>query len=412
MRVAGKGLLDRGQTVGFRFDGRDYTGFEGDTLASALLAAGVRVVGRSFKYHRPRGIMCAGSEEPNALVSVGQGAALVPNVRATMQEIFPDLVARSQNRWPSLAMDVMAVNDLLSPFLSAGFYYKTFMWPRSFWEKLYEPAIRRAAGLGALSGLHNDENYEKAWAHCDLLVIGAGPAGLMAALTAGRSGADVILADEDARMGGRLLAESEEVAGKPGALWVAEVLAELQGLPNVRLMSRTTVTGAYDGGTFGALERVGLHLGAAPKGLARECFWRIVARRAILATGALERPIAFAMNDRPGIMMAGAVRAYLNRWGVAAGQSVALFGNNDDAHRTARDLAAAGVKVAAVVDVREDVPQVGDWPVFAGAQVVGTRGRLGLREISVRTAAGQVERITADCLAVSGGWNTTLHLAC
>ncbi len=412
MRIAGKGIIDRARTIGFRFDGRDHTGFEGDTLASALLAGGVRLMGRSFKYHRPRGVMTAGSEEPNALVTLGQGARQVPNVRATMQEIFAGLDARSQNCWPSLAFDMGQVNDLLAPFFSAGFYYKTFMWPRSFWEKLYEPAIRRAAGLGSLSRQHNDEAYEKVWAHCDLLVIGAGPAGLMAALTAGRAGASVILADEDSRMGGRLLAEVEEVGGKPGPLWVDEVLAELAALPNVRLMPRTTVTGAYDHGTYGALERVGLHLAQPPADLPRECFWRIVARRAVLASGALERQIAFPMNDRPGIMTAGAVRAYLNRWGVAPGRSVAVFGNNDDAHRTARDLAQAGVRVAALIDVRPDMAQSGDWPVFAGAAVTGTRGHLGLRSLTVRTDGGAEERIEADCLAVSGGWNPALHLTC
>jgi sarcosine oxidase subunit alpha len=412
MRVAGKGIIDRAQTVGFRFDGRDYTGFEGDTLASALLSGGVRLFGRSFKYHRPRGVMTAGAEEPNALVTVGLGAAQVPNVRATVQEIYSGLEARSQNRWPTLSFDLMAVNDLAHPFIGAGFYYKTFMWPRSFWEKLYEPAIRRAAGLGALSGRHNEDHYEKAYAFCDLLVIGAGPAGLIAALAAGRAGAQVILADEDSRLGGRLLAEVEEVGGKPGHLWAAEVIAELQGLPNVRLMPRTTVTGAYDGGTFGALERVGLHLADPPKDLPRECFWRITARRAILASGAHERQIAFPMNDRPGIMAAGAVRAYLNRWGVAAGRSVALFANNDDAHRTARDLAGAGIRIAAVIDVRDQAPAAGDWPVFTGAAVTGTRGRLGLSEITVRTADGSERRIESDCLAVSGGWNPALHLTC
>ncbi|MCB1390443.1 MAG: (2Fe-2S)-binding protein, partial [Rhodobacteraceae bacterium] len=315
MRIDGKGLVDRATPVRFRFDGRDHSGFRGDTLASALLASGVRLLGRSFKYHRPRGVITAGSEEPNALVTVGQGAAQVPNVRATMQEIHHRLEARTQNCWPSVGFDVLAINDLAAPFLGAGFYYKTFMWPRQFWEAVYEPMIRRAAGLGRLSGRHNDEVYEKAWAFCDLLVIGSGPAGLMAALCAARAGANVILAEEDMRMGGRLLGETHEIDGQPGSDWAAAVVGELAAMANVRLMTRTTVTGAYDGGAYSALERVGLHLADPPAALPRECLWRIVARRAVLAAGAHERPIAFPDNDRPGVMMAGAVRAYLNRWG-------------------------------------------------------------------------------------------------
>ncbi len=411
MRVEGKGLVNRATPMAFTFDGQSFLGCEGDTLASALLANDVRLVARSFKYHRPRGIWSAGSEEPNALVTVGTGAAQTPNVRATMQELYDGLAARSQNRWPSLARDVGAVNDLLSPFLGAGFYYKTFMWPRAFWEKLYEPAIRRAAGLGALSGQHDTARYDRAWAFCDVLVIGAGPTGLMAALTAAEAGADVILADEDSLMGGRLNGETHEVGGEAGHLWAAHVVARLRGMKNVRLMPRTTVTGAYDQGTFGALERVSLHTAAPHPDAPLETFWRIVARRAILAAGALERPIAFPSNDRPGIMSAAAVRTYLNRYGVAPGKAVTVFCNNDDAHRTARDLADAGVKVAAVIDSREGVEVSGDFPVFTGAEVVGTGGRHGLQEITIRHAGGQ-RSIWTDCLAVSGGWNPTVHLTC
>ncbi len=207
MRIDGKGIIDRTKPLHFRFDGREYPAFRGDTVASALLANGVRLVGRSFKYHRPRGILTAGSEEPNALVEVFGKTNQTPNVRATVQEVFTGLVTRSQNRMGSLRFDLLAVNDLVSPFLSAGFYYKTFMWPRAFWEKLYEPMIRRAAGLGSLSGRHDEGVYEKAFAFCDLLVIGAGPAGLMAALTAARAGAEVILAEETPLLGGRLLSE-------------------------------------------------------------------------------------------------------------------------------------------------------------------------------------------------------------
>ena len=410
MRIDGKGIIDRTKPLHFRFDGREYPAFRGDTVASALLANGVRLVGRSFKYHRPRGILTAGSEEPNALVEVFGKTNQTPNVRATVQEVFTGLVTRSQNRMGSLRFDLLAVNDLVSPFLSAGFYYKTFMWPRAFWEKLYEPMIRRAAGLGSLSGRHDEGVYEKAFAFCDLLVIGAGPAGLMAALTAARAGAEVILADETPLLGGRLLSEGGTIGAEPAAIWAAGVEAELRSLPNVRIMTRTTVTGAYDGGTYGALERVGLHKSARPN-LPRECFWRIVAGRTILASGAMERPIAFPMNDRPGVMLASAVRTYLNRYGVATGKRVTLFANNDHARATARDLIAAGVQVAAIIDPRPDASSLEDCPVHLGAEVVDTRGRHGLREITVRKGRDEF-RIETDCLAISGGWNPTLHLTC
>ena len=405
----GGGLIDRSTEISFTFNGKAMRGYPGDTLASALLANGQRLVGRSFKYHRPRGIFTAGSEEPNALVELRKGAAQEPNTRATVAELFDGLSARSQNHRGSLEFDLMAVTDLLSPFLSAGFYYKTFMWPRAFWEKLYEPAIRASAGLGRLSMEEDPDTYDKGYLHCDLLVIGAGPSGLMAALAAARTGARVIVADEDFVMGGRLNAETLEVDGASGADWAAGVVAELAAMSNVRLMPRSTVYGAYDHGITACWSAAPIiwHQAAASPG---RCCGVVYARHAVLAAGATERPIAFGNNDRPGVMLAGAVRAYANRWGVAPGRRVAVFTNNDDGWRTAADLAAKGVEVPAVIDTR-DAPAVCDVPGarhMRGAAVMDTKGRKGLRQITLTD--GQM--IDVDCLAVSGGWNPNVHLTC
>jgi heterotetrameric sarcosine oxidase alpha subunit len=396
-RITG-GQIDRSQTIRFQFDGLPYIGHPGDTLASALLANGVRLMGRSFKYHRPRGVISAGSEEPNAIVELRTGARQEPNTRATTVELFDGLEAKSQNCWPSLKFDALAINDRLSPFFAAGFYYKTFMWPAALWEKLYEPMIRRAAGLGSLSKLDDPDDYDKGFLHCDLLVIGAGPAGLSAALTAGRAGARVILADEDFRMGGRLNAETFAVADMAGADWAVQAVAELASLPNVRLMTRTTVMGAFDHGIYGAVERVSDHLAVPMAGKPRQILWRIYTGRVILAGGAIERPIAFENNDRPGIMMAGALRAYANRWGVAVGDRVAVFTNNDDGLRTVSDLRAKGLDVA-VIDAR------------AGDEVIDSAGRLGLKSITVRRSNGAVEVLKVSALGVSGGWNPNLNIA-
>ncbi|MCY3996926.1 MAG: sarcosine oxidase subunit alpha family protein [Rhodobacter sp.] len=406
------GLISRDRTLNFTFDGRNYQGHPGDTLASALLANGVRLMGRSFKYHRPRGPLTAGSEEPNALVHLRSGARQEPNTRATVTELYDGLEARSQNAWPSLKFDALAVNDCLSNFLTAGFYYKTFMWPAIFWEKIYEPVIRRAAGLGEISFEDDPDVYDKGFLHCDLLIIGAGPAGLSAALTAGRAGARVILAEEDLRPGGRLLAETSPLSDQSGATWAERVRGELVAAGNVRFMPRTTVIGAFDHGIYGAVERVSDHLPQPEAGKPRQVLWRIYSKRAILAAGATERPIAFANNDRPGVMLAGAMRAYVNRWAATPAQDVALFTNNDDGHRTARDLIAKGVNLAAVVDVRPNAPKVDGAALFAGAEVIDSSGRLGLKSIRIRLRNGETRDISCGALAVSGGWNPNVHLTC
>jgi len=416
-RLAEGGLIDRTQSLRFRFDGQDYTGLAGDTLASALLANGVRLVGRSFKYHRPRGILSAGSEEPNALATLRSGAQREPNSRMTVTELFDGLEAESQNRFPSLRHDLLAINNLVSPLLSAGFYYKTFMWPAAFWEKLYEPIIRRAAGLGRASTAPDPDHYEKATVFCDVLVIGAGPAGLAAALAAAQGGARVILCDEDCRPGGRALVERRLIDGKPVAHWAQDMTTAFTALPHATLMTRTTVFGAYDHGTYGAVERVADHLAAPQLHQPRQRLWRIIARRTILAAGAVERPLVFPGNDRPGVMLAGAVRSYLNRWAVAPGSRAVVFANNDDAARTLADLAAAKVSVAAWVDPRTDIPaavrraaEAAGAVVHAGAVVEATRGGTALRGVSLRDAAGRSTAVDCDLLAMSGGWNPTLHL--
>jgi sarcosine oxidase subunit alpha len=415
-RLPSGGRVDRAQSLSFRFDGRLYHGYQGDTLASALLANGVRLIGRSFKYHRVRGILSAGSEEPNALVELRTGARREPNTRATVIELYDGLEAASQNRWPSLRADLLSVAAPLAPFMSVGFYYKTFMWPASFWEKVYEPLIRRAAGLGRAADGADPDHYEKAYAFCDVLVIGGGPAGLAAALAAGRSGARVILCNEDFEFGGRLLSERREIDGRDAADWLGAALAELRGLPEVTLMPRTTVFGLYDQNTFAAVERVADHLPVPPAHQPRQRMWHIVAKRAVLAAGAIERPLVFGGNDRPGVMLAGAVLSYVNRFGVAPGRVAVVATSGDDGWRTAADLAAAGVQVEAVVDSRRSIERAraGDalnaTRVIAGGHVIRTLGRRAVRAVEVLDGAGAIQRIACDLVAMSNGWNPTVHL--
>ncbi|MFZ8991577.1 MAG: 2Fe-2S iron-sulfur cluster-binding protein, partial [Candidatus Puniceispirillaceae bacterium] len=346
--------IDRNKPVQFTFDGRSYTGFAGDTLASALLANDVHLVGRSFKYHRPRGILSAGSEEPNALIRLGKRAYAEPNLRATQIEIFDGLYAESQNRMPSLKFDIGAINSVLGRFFPAGFYYKTFMWPASMWMS-YEHVIRHAAGLGKAADDHNDpDRYEKTHAHCDVLVAGGGAAGLMAAMQAAKGGARVILADEQNEFGGWLLGEANISIGDVPALdWISTMLADLAAMPNVTLLPRTTVFGYMDHNYLTLNERVTDHLPSRPAHLPRQRLWKVRAKQVIIAQGAHERPLVFAGNDLPGVMLAGAVRTYINRYGVCPGRRAIVVCNNDDAYRTALDLCHAGADVV-ITDLRND----------------------------------------------------------
>ena len=277
-RLATGGRIDRSRTISFTFDGARYTGHPGDTLASALLAHGVVLMGRSFKYHRPRGVISAGSEEPNALVGVTRDRArFSPNFRATQIELYEGLVAESQNRWPNLGFDIGVVNNLFSRFIPAGFYYKTFMWPRSAWDKLYEPVIRKAAGLGEAPTLPDPDTYQNRYAHCEVLIVGAGPAGIAAALTAAEGGERVFLIDEQAEPGGSLLAEREAtIDGKSAAEWLESSIAKLKSFANVTLLTRTNAFAYNAHNMICANERLtdpgsrrdsGARLGRTPAGL-------------------------------------------------------------------------------------------------------------------------------------------------
>lgn len=423
-RLAHGGRIDRSKPLAFTFDGKAYPGYAGDTLASALIASGVHLMGRSFKYHRPRGFLTAGPDEPNALVGVGPDEArYTPNLRATVVELHDRLVAESQNRWPSLRFDIGAVNDRLSRFLVAGFYYKTFMWPKSFWHKVYEPKIRAAAGLGRAPTTPDAARYTQLYAHTEVLVVGAGPAGLAAALAASDGGAKVMLVDEQPELGGSLLHDLTSVIdGRPAWEWVASVSAELAARPNVTVLTRATVFGYTPHNMLGVVERVTDHLANPDPKLPRERLWHVRAKEVVLACGAIERPIVFPDNDRPGVMLADAARAYANRWATRPGERAVVVTANDAAYRAALDLKAAGVEIALVADLRADPTgpiveeaRAAGLRIEPSSTISGTRGRLRVKQAHVSRiladgTAGAPEPVACDLVLMSGGWTPTVHL--
>jgi sarcosine oxidase subunit alpha len=423
-RLAAAGRIDRARALRFTFQGRPMQGFAGDTLASALLANGVDVVNRSIKLHRPRGILAAGAEEPNAILQVGRGDAYdLPDQRATQVELYDGLAARAVNGWPSVDLDAGGALSWLAPLLPAGFYYKTLMWPASLWMR-YEHLIRKAAGFGVAPPAPDPDRYDRRYAHCDVLVVGAGPAGVAAALAAARAGARTWIVDEQAEPGGSLLHCEALIDGAPGLEWLGAALAELRSLPDVTVMPRATAFGYYDHDLVGILERRTDHLppgtGAGP----RQCLWRVRARRVVLATGAIERPLVFRDNDRPGILLASAVSIYLRRHGVAAGRRAVVFTNNDGAYRTALDLHHAGVPVEAIVDARAPSAAAGTLVgkaaaaglrILRGSVVVSAHGGRRVTGVTVvpwdgKAVSGAPVRIGCDLVAMSGGWNPVIHL--
>ena len=342
-RLENVGFINRDKKISFKFNGKEYFGFKGDTLASALLSNGIHLVGRSFKYHRPRGFFGAGVDEPNAKLQIELNGYSEPNVNATEIELVEGISATSQNCWPSVNFDVGAINNLLNRFFPAGFYYKTFMWPKSFWYKIYEPFIRKAAGLGVASIEKDNERYEHKYEYCDLLVTGSGPAGLASAFSAAKSGARVILVEDKPMFGGSPLTDDVTIDNLSGKEWANKIISELESMPNVITRKRSQVFGYYDHNMVAMFERTGDHLNNKSKYTPRQRLWYIRAKEVILSTGSIERPIVFGNNDTPGIFLSSGAKEYLKLYGVLVGKKPLIFTNNDSAYETAIEFKKNGI---------------------------------------------------------------------
>jgi sarcosine oxidase subunit alpha len=417
------GLINRNKTISFKFNGKNYSGYEGDTLASALIANGIHLVGRSFKYHRPRGFFGAGVDEPYAMVQLIRDNESIPNVRATEQELFEGLEAKSVNCWPNVNFDIGAINNFLNKFFPAGFYYKTFMWPRSFWYKFYEPFIRKAAGFGVVSASHDKERYEHKYEYCDLLVTGSGPSGLASAYAAAQNGARIILAEDKPRFGGSLLTSEVSIGNQSGQEWTENIISELKSMPNVTVKNRSQVFGYYDHNMLVMSERISDHLPKTNKYTPKQRLWYIRAKEVLISSGSIERPLVFGNNDTPGVMLSSAAKEYLKIYGVLVGKKPLVFTNNDSGYETAIEFKKNGIDPV-VLDSRKDPSsEIVDEAKSLNIDikfshvVVAAKGYKKVKSADIAKISddkkhlSQIENINCDCICVSGFWTPTIHLA-
>ena len=422
-RLEKEGLINRSKKISFKFNGKSFFGYEGDTLASALIANGVHLVGRSFKYHRPRGFFGAGVDDPYALVQLIRNNESIPNVKATEQELFEGLEAKSVNCWPNVNFDIGGINNFLRIFLPAGFYYKTFMWPKSFWYKIYEPFIRKAAGFGVVSHEPDKERYEHKYEYCDLLITGSGPSGLASAYSAAKNGAKVILAEDKPRFGGSLLTSDVNIGNESGKEWADKIITELKSMPNVVVKNRAQVFGYYDHNMLVMSERLTEHLPKSDKFTPKQKLWYIRAKEVVISSGSIERPLVFGNNDTPGVLLSSAAKEYMKVYGVLVGKKPIIFTNNDSAYETAIEFKKNGVDPI-VLDSRKELSSdlikeaksLGINIKFEYV-VVNANGYRKVKSADIakisddKTTLGKIENIVCDCICVSGFWTPTIHLA-